>query len=131
MSTEQGQNQLDKWRRQERFNKILVRSVLGFLICLALAGITFLLMYFLRGAPTLTPAELREQWAERHGQTVRVKGRVTLVREPLVRVGGDQSISIACTFNQFPADIKAGDEITVEGKVSGEAGLINCHLVRD
>jgi hypothetical protein len=130
MSTEQQQNQLEKWRRQERFNRFLVRFVSGFLICLAVVGVTFLLVNLLKGTPTFTPATLINEWKAREGQTVRLRGEVTLIAGVQVRIG-EGSVSVSCTLLRTPDGLKEHSIVTVEGRVSASEGLVNCKLVND
>jgi hypothetical protein len=129
MTTEQGHRQLDKWRRQERRNKVLVCCAIVFLVGLGVAGTTVVLINFFKGPPTLTPSELVHQYGSWVGHTVRVRGYVDKVEVPQVRVKDDRGISIPCQLLEEPSGLKQDDWITVQGTVSSNNGLINCKLV--
>jgi hypothetical protein len=129
MTTEQGHRQLDKWRRQERRNKILVCCAIVFLVGLGVAGATFLLVKILKGPPTLTPSELVNEYSSWVGHTVRVKGRVKWLQGTQVRIEDDRGKSIFCHLLEEPRDLKQDDLVTVQGTVSSNEGLINCKLI--
>jgi hypothetical protein len=131
MSTEQTHQQMEKWRRQERFNKFLIRSTLAFLICAALVAVTIFLINILRATPTFSPSELNRQWKDREGQTVRVQGEVDWIDGIQVRVRGEGSETVLCTFSYNPKDLKVGDLIKVQGTVSASSGLTNCKIIHN
>jgi hypothetical protein len=131
MSSEQGQQQLEKWRRQERFNQILIKSVLGGIVATALVLAGLLVFDLVKAVPTLTPAVLAREMTTRDGQVVRVRGRARPLDPGHIRVVDDHGISIWCEFSETIEEVKEGDFVKVEGKVSRFNGLVRCRLIED
>jgi hypothetical protein len=130
MHSEQVQKQLEKWRRQERLNKVVVRSVIGLIIGLALVGITLFLVNVTRRVPAFTPLELLKEGRSWDGYTVRVTGQVKWIQGIQARVGDDDSgKSILCTFIEEPFGLREGVTITVQGTWSLAHSLTDCKLI--
>jgi hypothetical protein len=131
MTTEQSEKQLEKWRKQERANKVIVACAFGLISVLAVAGVTALLVYLFSPAPTLTPTTLLREFKAREGRVVRVEGRAQLTVAGQLRVTDDLGASIPCQFPEPVQGVNDGDPVTVQGRVSLSVGLKDCRLVQD
>ena len=128
MSSEQGQRQLEKWRRQERINQILIRGVLWFIVVAAVVGITLLLVKIFRPTPTFTPTAFLEEVESVQGRTVRITGRVKWILGARLRIT-DGRTSVLCEFSRAIADVSEGEWITVQGQAGSSSGITNCKVV--
>ncbi len=133
MNADQYEQQLAKYRRQERFNRILIKSVLGFFAAAVLLGVTLLLVKWLKGTPTLTPGELVREAKSRQGQVVRVKGRVEWISEGGLRLSEEdkERFSVLCHFPDPVEGIRVGDSITVQGTATRSSALVDCKIADD
>jgi DNA/RNA endonuclease YhcR with UshA esterase domain len=130
MKPEQMQKQLAKWRNQERVNKIIVYTTVIILGLVVLTGVGIFAVNQFRPTPTLTPSEFVREFPELHGKVVKIKGRVRLIAddEYRIRVADDKEISVLCHLTEVP-ELKDGEEVTVQGKVDPQRGLIECRVV--
>src|SRR5260370_1264522 len=116
MSSEQGQQQLEKWRRQERFNHVLIKSVVASIGAVALVLVGLLVFDLVRGVPTLTPAVLAKEMKIRDGEVVRLRGRARPLDPAHIRVE-DEHATIWCEFTEPVEGLKEGDPVEAGGKV--------------
>jgi hypothetical protein len=130
METEQGEKQIEKWRKQERHNRVFIMVAGSVLSLLVLGGLGYLVFTWVKGPPTLTAAELVKEWKSREGETVRVKGTAKVVNPWHILVG-DEKVFVPCQFPEMNQEINDGDEVTVEGKVTAAEGLTECRLIDD
>jgi hypothetical protein len=126
MTTEQEQRQIDKWRKQQHVNRIVIGVVIGFLSLVALAGITVVLVNVFRPPHTFTPSSFIAA-SVAQGRTVRITGEVKWIDGSRLRLT-DGKKSIYCEFSQTVSDLALGDTITVQGKVDSPA-IIHCQIV--
>jgi hypothetical protein len=130
MNPENVEKQLEKWRSQERVNRLIINTALVLLGVIILGGVTVFAVSLFRPAPTLTPSEFRDQFQDLRGKTVQIRGRVMLLREDAFqfRVVDDQNLSILCQLAE-PVGLKDGEVVTVRGKVAATGGLTECEIV--
>jgi hypothetical protein len=128
MSSEQGQRQIEKWRRQERVNQILIRCVLWTISLAAVVGVTILLVKLLRPPPTLTPTAFVEEYESLQGRTVRITGRVKWIQGARLRITDDRT-SLLCEFSRTIADVSEGEWITVQGRAGSSSGITKCKVM--
>jgi hypothetical protein len=127
---DQEQQQLEKWRKQQRVNRLVIGAVVGFLSLSVLVGITLLLVHVLRPPPTYTPSTFHTEFQGRQGQTVRITGQVKWIDGSRIRLT-DGKASIFCEFPQIVSDLSVGDTVTVQGKVDSSAALARCRVVSE
>jgi hypothetical protein len=134
MKPEQVQRQLEKYRKQERTNKVILYLAAVVLGAIALSGLAVLLVKLLRPTPTFTPSALVQEMENWRGQKVRVKGKLQQIAENdfQIRVRDpEKSDSIFCRLTKPLEGWKDGEDITVQGRVDPQGGLIDCEVIED
>jgi cytochrome c-type biogenesis protein CcmE len=130
LTTEQDQRHLEKYRHQQRVNRLVIGAVIGFLSLAALVVIALLLIKIFRPPPTFTPSTFHSDFQGRQGQTVRITGEVKWIEGSRIRIT-DGSFSIYCEFTHIVSDLSLGDVITVQGKVDSSSALKNCEVLAE